>query len=63
MHTEAGAFRLSPSSSIHRFSYGGYSSLIGMTMFASAYDAGVDIVGISNLLTFLSNTAPYRRAR
>ncbi len=42
-------------------SYGGYSSLIGMTMFAGAYDAGVDIVGISNLLTFLNNTAPYRR--
>jgi dipeptidyl aminopeptidase/acylaminoacyl peptidase len=43
-------------------SYGGYSALIGMTMFAGAYDAGVDIVGISNLLTFLNNTAPYRRA-
>ncbi len=43
-------------------SYGGYSSLIGMTMFAGAYDAGVDIVGISNLVTFLNNTAPYRRA-
>jgi len=43
-------------------SYGGYSSLIGMTMFAGAYDAGVEIVGISNLVTFLTNTAPYRRA-
>jgi dipeptidyl aminopeptidase/acylaminoacyl peptidase len=43
-------------------SYGGYSTLIGMTMFAGAYDVGVDIVGISNLLTFLNNTAPYRRA-
>jgi len=43
-------------------SYGGYSALIGMTMFAGAYDAGVDIVGISNLVTFLTNTAPYRRA-
>ncbi|MSP62858.1 MAG: S9 family peptidase [Myxococcales bacterium] len=42
-------------------SYGGYSVLIGMTMFAGAYDAGVDIVGISNLVTFLKNTAPYRR--
>ncbi len=31
-------------------------------MFAGAYDAGVDIVGISNLLTFLDDTAPYRRA-
>ncbi len=42
-------------------SYGGYSALVGMTMFAGAYDAGVSIVGISNLVTFLENTAPYRR--
>jgi dipeptidyl aminopeptidase/acylaminoacyl peptidase len=42
-------------------SYGGYSSLLAMTMFAGDYDAGVSIVGISNLLTFLRNTAPYRR--
>ena len=43
-------------------SYGGYSALIGMTMFGGAYDVGVDIVGISNFLTFLNNTAPYQRA-
>jgi dipeptidyl aminopeptidase/acylaminoacyl peptidase len=43
-------------------SYGGYSSLMGMTYFAGAYDAGVQVVGISSLLTFLENTAPYRRA-
>ncbi|MCC6525940.1 MAG: S9 family peptidase [Polyangiaceae bacterium] len=43
-------------------SYGGYSALMAMTMFAGAYDAGVSFVGISNLLTFLKNTAPYRRA-
>lgn len=43
-------------------SYGGYSVLVAMTMFAGAYDAGVSNVGISNLLTFLENTAPYRRA-
>jgi dipeptidyl aminopeptidase/acylaminoacyl peptidase len=42
-------------------SYGGYSTLMGMTMFAGAYDAGVSNVGISNLMTFLMNTAPYRR--
>jgi dipeptidyl aminopeptidase/acylaminoacyl peptidase len=42
-------------------SYGGYSTLMAMTRFAGAYDAGVSIVGISNLLTFLNNTAPYRR--
>lgn len=43
-------------------SYGGYSTLMAMTKFAGAYDAGVEIVGISNLVTFLMNTAPYRRA-
>ncbi len=43
-------------------SYGGYSTLLGMTKFAGAYDAGVAIVGMSSLLTFLENTAPYRRA-
>jgi dipeptidyl aminopeptidase/acylaminoacyl peptidase len=42
-------------------SYGGYSTLMGMTYFAGAYDAGVENVGISNLSTFLMNTAPYRR--
>jgi dipeptidyl aminopeptidase/acylaminoacyl peptidase len=42
-------------------SYGGYATLIGMTMFAGAYDAGASNVGISNLVTFLENTAPYRR--
>ena len=42
-------------------SYGGYSTLVAMTMFAGAYDAGASVVGISNLYTFLMNTAPYRR--
>jgi dipeptidyl aminopeptidase/acylaminoacyl peptidase len=42
-------------------SYGGYSTLVGMTMFAGVYDAGAAIVAISNLETFLKNTAPYRR--
>ena len=42
-------------------SYGGYSALVAMTRFAGAYDAGVSIVGIGNLVTFLENTAPYRR--
>ncbi len=43
-------------------SYGGYATLVGMTMFAGAYDAGASVVGISSLVTFLENTAPYRRA-
>ncbi|WP_437490072.1 prolyl oligopeptidase family serine peptidase [Sorangium sp. So ce1014] len=42
-------------------SYGGYSALLGMTMFAGAYDAGAAVVGMSDLVTFLQNTAPYRR--
>jgi dipeptidyl aminopeptidase/acylaminoacyl peptidase len=42
-------------------SYGGYATLIGMTMFAGSYDAGVSSVGMSNLATFLNNTAAYRR--
>ncbi len=50
-----------PKVGIYGGSYGGYSVLMGMTMFAGAYDAGVDVVGISDLRTFLRNTAPYRR--
>ena len=42
-------------------SYGGYSTLVGMTRFAGTYDAGASVVGISNLVTFLQNTSPYRR--
>lgn len=42
-------------------SYGGYSTLMAMTMFAGAYDAGASVVGMSSLYSFLMNTAPYRR--
>lgn len=42
-------------------SYGGYATLVAMTKFAGAYDAGVSNVGISSLVSFLQNTAPYRR--
>lgn len=42
-------------------SYGGYSTMMAMTRFAGAYDAGVAEVGMSNLLSFMRNTAPYRR--
>jgi dipeptidyl aminopeptidase/acylaminoacyl peptidase len=42
-------------------SYGGYSVYMAMTRFAGAYDAGVSVVGMSNLISFLMNTAPYRR--
>ena len=47
---------------IYGGSYGGYSTLIGMTMFATAFDAGVSVVGMADLRTFLKNTAEYRRA-
>lgn len=51
----------SPSVGIYGGSYGGYSALVGMTMFAGEYDSGVAVVGMSSLLSFLQNTAPYRR--
>lgn len=53
---------VAPKVGIMGWSYGGYSTLVGMTMFGGSYDAGVALVGMSNLLTFLNNTAPYRRA-
>lgn len=43
------------------WSYGGYSTLMAMTKFAGSYEAGVALVGMSNLVSFLNNTAPYRR--
>ncbi len=42
-------------------SYGGYSTLVAMTKFSQTFDVGVASVGMSNLITFLENTAPYRR--
>jgi dipeptidyl aminopeptidase/acylaminoacyl peptidase len=53
---------MAPKIGITGASYGGYSTLVGMTMFAGAYDAGVASVGMSNLATFLNNTAAYRRS-
>lgn len=50
-----------PKLGVYGGSYGGYSTLVAMTLFAGSYDAGVSVVGISSLLTFLENTAPYRR--
>jgi prolyl oligopeptidase PreP (S9A serine peptidase family) len=43
-------------------SYGGYMVLAGVTFQPERWAAGVDIVGISSLVTFLENTSPYRRA-
>lgn len=41
-------------------SYGGYMVLASMVQFGDQLSAGVDIVGISNFVTFLENTNPYR---
>ena len=43
-------------------SYGGYMVLAGLAFQPDLWSAGVDIVGISNLVTFLQNTSEYRRA-
>jgi dipeptidyl aminopeptidase/acylaminoacyl peptidase len=42
-------------------SYGGYMVLASMTHFNDRLRCGVDVVGISNFLTFLKNTQDYRR--
>jgi dipeptidyl aminopeptidase/acylaminoacyl peptidase len=43
-------------------SYGGYMVLAGLAFQPDLWAAGVDIVGISDLVTFLENTSDYRRA-
>ncbi|GAA2333437.1 S9 family peptidase [Saccharopolyspora halophila] len=43
-------------------SYGGYMVLAGLAFQSGRWAAGVDIVGISSLESFLRNTAGYRRA-
>ena len=42
-------------------SYGGYMVLAGVSMQPDLWAAGVDVVGMSSLVTFLENTSPYRR--
>ncbi len=43
-------------------SYGGYMTLASITEFPELFSAAVDTVGMSDLETFLENTAEYRRA-
>ncbi len=43
-------------------SYGGYMTLAGLAFYPDLWAAGVDTVGIVNLVTFLENTSSYRRA-
>lgn len=42
-------------------SYGGFMTLSAVTTYPDLWVAGVDIVGVSNLATFLKNTSDYRR--
>jgi dipeptidyl aminopeptidase/acylaminoacyl peptidase len=42
-------------------SYGGYMVLASLTHYSDRLRCGVDVVGISNFLTFLKNTQDYRR--
>jgi len=42
-------------------SYGGYMVLASLTTYPTRIKAGVDVVGISNFVTFLENTKAYRR--
>jgi dipeptidyl aminopeptidase/acylaminoacyl peptidase len=43
-------------------SYGGYMVLAGLSMQPDLWAVGVEVVGISSLVTFLENTSDYRRA-
>lgn len=42
-------------------SYGGYMTLAALAFSPELWVAGIAIVGISSLVTFLENTSPYRR--
>jgi dipeptidyl aminopeptidase/acylaminoacyl peptidase len=42
-------------------SYGGYMSLATMTHYSDRLKCGIDVVGISNWVTFLKNTQGYRQ--
>jgi len=44
-------------------SYGGYMSLASMVNFSDRLSGGIDVVGISNFVTFLESTSAYRRDR
>ncbi len=42
-------------------SYGGYMTYAALTLFPDRWRAGLSVVGISDFVTFLENTADYRR--
>lgn len=47
---------------VYGSSYGGFMVLSALTTYPDLWAAGVNIVGISNFVTFLENTSDYRRA-
>jgi len=42
-------------------SYGGYATLMCMALYPDYWSCGVERVGMTNLVTFLKNTGPWRR--
>jgi dipeptidyl aminopeptidase/acylaminoacyl peptidase len=42
-------------------SYGGFMTLASLVNYTGRIRCGVDVVGISNLISFMQNTSPYRR--
>ncbi|MGH8322738.1 MAG: alpha/beta hydrolase family protein, partial [Steroidobacteraceae bacterium] len=42
-------------------SYGGYMALASLAAYSDRLRGGIDLMGISNFVTFLSDTSPYRR--
>ena len=42
-------------------SYGGYMVLASLVHYSPRITCGIDVVGVSNFVTFLENTAEYRR--
>lgn len=40
-------------------SYGGYAALVGLTFTPDVFACGIDLVGPSNLITFMQNMPPY----
>jgi len=42
-------------------SYGGYMALASMVQYGDRLAGGIDVVGISNFVSFLTNTSDYRR--
>jgi dipeptidyl aminopeptidase/acylaminoacyl peptidase len=47
---------------VYGVSYGGFMVLSAMVQFGDRIAAGCDVVGLSNLVTFLEGTSAYRRA-